>query len=186
MNCLKINLLVISIIFSVSVFTFGQKQSPEITKNKTQSKSAQTQIPKGWKSVDLGYFSFILPESMEDKKARGIDSQVWRFEDDEIKLQIDRGMYEVDFAYGGAGFKKETKWIELDGVKGKFFTIDYTKSFRSKDHELSETQKEKPFLQAIVFYEDENSYSSFWVTYKKTEQKDIAEKILYSIKFKQK
>jgi hypothetical protein len=181
MKRLKFSLLVISIIFSVSVLNFGQKQSDKNPQD--ENVTTQSQIPEGWKLVDLDNFSFILPESMEDKKARGIDSQVWRFENSEMELTIDSGMYKVDFDYDAGRFQTEKKWIELDKIKGQFFSIDFTKPTSAKI-ENSETEKERPYLKAIMFYRDKYSYSSFWIRYKKTEQSEIAEKILYSIKFK--
>lgn len=183
MKRLKFSLLVILIILLVSAFGFGQKQSS--TDSKNISTKTQTKIPEGWKLVDLDNFSFILPESMEDKKMRGIDSQVWQFEDDKMTLSIDSGMYKVDFDFDAARFQTEKKWIELDKVKGQFFSVDFTKPTSAKI-ETSKTEKERPYLKAIMFYRGKNFYSSFWVRYKKPEQSEIAEKILYSIKFKQK
>ncbi len=91
--------LIIFLLVALSFFnTFGQKQSSRNSKNKNRTKpKTRSQITKGWKLIDLDSFSFLLPESMEDKKARGIDSAVWRFEDTEMELHIDSGMYTNDF-----------------------------------------------------------------------------------------
>ena len=174
-----------SLIVSISN-AFGQKRISKNPKNKTQAKSTtQTQIPKDWKLVNLGGISFILPKSMEDKKAQGIDSAVWRFENDEIMLNIDSGMYSVIF--DTMGFESNNKQVEINGVKGQFFTIDYTKpKSKMANDELSEDELQKPFLNAVVFTRGKNSYSSFWVQYKSSEQEEIAKQILQSIKFKKK
>jgi hypothetical protein len=120
---------------------------------------------------------------MEDQKVRGIDSQVWLFTNNDMELHIDSGMYRVDIYTGG--FKSETNQIEIDGVKGQYFKVDYSKP-ETNESIIEDERKEEPYLQAIVFKHGQNDYSSFWVTYKNSTQEENAKKILYSIKFKHK
>ncbi|MBA2737691.1 MAG: hypothetical protein H0U50_13005 [Pyrinomonadaceae bacterium] len=121
--------LIIFLLVALSFFNiFGQKQSSGNSKNKTGTKQkTQSQIPKGWKLIDLDSFSFLLPESMKDKKARGIDSAVWWFEDAEMELHIDSGMYTNDFQNLKESYKVEEEQARIDGKNVKFFTWDENK-----------------------------------------------------------
>lgn len=182
MKYLKFSFLVFSIILLAFLYGFGQKQASKSSKNK--STSTQSQISEDWKLIDLRNFSFILPKTMEDKKIQGIDSAVWRFEDEEMILNIDSGRYNVDFSDREA-FESLTKPIEINGFRGHYFYINYLKP-KSPQVEIYEIFKQKPLQEAIVFRHDKYSYTTFWVLYKNPEQQEISNKILYSIKFKQK
>lgn len=166
---------------------FGQKRSAKTSESNIQTKTTQKEISKNWKLVDLGDFSLLLPISMEDKKVRGKDSAVWLFEDDEMEFYIDSGMYKVNFNYDIEEYAGNTKWIEIDKVKGQSIAIDFTKPKSTETNaKISAEEFQKPLLDAIVFYREKSFYSSFWIRYKKLEQKETATKILQSIKFKQK
>ncbi len=184
MNDFMKKLIIYYFCFVLSInIVLCQKQNSESDKKTQKIKSiSQTQISNDWKLVDLDSFSFILPESMEDKKARGIDSSVWRFESDDIKLVIDSGMYKVTFP-DAEDFESSTKQVVVDKIKGQYFAINYSKP-KSLEAEIDEKDKQKPYLEAIVFKRNKYLFSSFWVQYKNPNQKEIAEKILYSIKFK--
>lgn len=171
-------LLPILLVFNI----FGQKQTSKPSESKSQIKTTPTQIPKGWRLVNLNSFSFLLPESMKDQKAQGIDSAVWRFEDDKMILFIERGVYEV-VVPDREDFENLTKSIEINGVKGKYFSINYLKP-KSPQTEINEKDEQKPFLEEIVFKHKKYSYISFFVQYKNLEQQETAKQILYSIKFK--
>ncbi len=116
------------IIFLLPIFLafniFGQKQSSKTPKSKTQTKRTQIQIPRDWKLIDLDSFSFLLPESMEDKKARGTDSQVWHFEDSEMELYIDSGMYTNDFQDLKESYEVQKEKVNIGGKNVKIFMWD--------------------------------------------------------------
>lgn len=186
MQDLKFSLLLILVLL-VSTCSFGQKQSSVNNQIDTSNQTETIQVPKGWKLIDLDSFSFLLPESLIDQKAKGKDSEIWRFESDEIDFYIDSGRYKISFDYDLERFENETKLINKDNIKGQFFKIDFTKPKSPENiKELSKEEKQKPFLTAIVFYRGERFYSSFMVHYQKNEQSEIAEKILNSINLNKK
>ncbi len=180
---LIIFLLPILLVFNI----FGQKQS-----SKTQIKQLQVPIPKGWKLIDLDSFSFLLPEAMEDKKARGIDSQVWHFEDGEMELYIDSGMYTNDFRDLKESYEVKEEKVNIDGRNVKFFIWDENKDISetykvNKDGSIEPHETyEKHFAIGVYFQEGKRRYSgtNFVITTKSLEAQEIAKKILYSIKFK--
>lgn len=171
----------------------GQKQSDNNSKAKSQDKSIiQTQIPKGWKLVDLDRFSFLLPESMEDKKARGIDSAVWQFEDEEITLSIDSGIYTNDFQDLKSSFEVKEEKVTIDGKNVKFFIWDENKDI-SETYEVNKDGSTKPhevfkkhFSIGVYFQEGKRRYTgtNFVITTKTLEGQETAKKVLQSIKFK--
>ena len=190
MKHLKFSFLVISIILLVAVVGFGQKQSSKDSEGK--SVITQSQIPKGWKLIDLDRFSFLLPESMDDKKVKGIDSQIWRFEDDKISLSIEKGIYTNDFQNLKRSFEVQQEKVVIDGKNVIFFIWDRNKDISgaymlNKDgstipHEVFE----KHFAIGVYFQEGKRRYTgtNFVITTKTLEGQETAKKILYSIKFK--
>ena len=173
--------------------TFSQKQSSKNPKSKNRIKlTKQLQIPKGWKLVDLDNFSFLLPESMEDKKARGIDSAVWWFEDTEMELHIDSGMYTNDFQDLKNSYRVKEEQTVIDGKNVKFFIWDKNKNISDvyavnkdgsiKPHEIFE----KHFSIGVYFQTSQRRYTgtNFLITTKTLKTQESAKKILYSIKFK--
>lgn len=186
MKYTKIFLFTLFAILLVASYSFGQKSPSKNSKSKVHTNKNQIEIPKGWKLIDLDSFSFILPESMEDKKVIGDDSEVWKFASDEMELHIDSGLYKVDLDSNSKLYETKTGWIQSNGIKGKYFRTDFTnpKSIKDNLDNSSEDSEQKPFLNGITFYRGENFYSSFWVSFETKEQSKIADKILQSIKFK--
>ena len=180
------------IAFSVSDI-FGQKQPSKSPKSKSQIKPvAQTQIPKGWKLVDLDRFSFLLPESMEDKKARGIDSNIWEFEDEEMSLSIDSGIYTNDFQDLKDSYEVKEEKLKIDNKNVRFFIWDDNKDI-SETYEVNKDGSIKPhevfekhFSIGVYFQEGKRQHSgtNFVITTKTLEGQETAKKILRSIKFK--
>ena len=162
---------------------FGQKKSSKISKSKTSnSYKSRIQIQKGWRLVDLGNFSFLLPEVMKDQNAKGIDSEVWEFKDETMLLMIDSGMYKMGFSEIEE-FENQKKTIKIDGTEGQYFYINFLKP-KSPNSKIEKEEKEKPFAEGIIFNRGKNFYSSFWIQYKSAENQKIVKNILYSIKFK--
>ena len=186
------------IAFLFIVFTLlnvcGQKQFNNNSEDKFQDKSTtQTQIPKGWKLFDLDRFSFLLPESMEDKKARGIDSAVWHFEDKEMEIYIDSGMYTNDFQDLRESYEVKEEKVKIDGKNVKFFIWDENKNI-SETYEVNKDGSIKPhevfekrFSIGVYFQEGKSRYSgtNFVITTKTLEGQETAKKVLQSIKFKE-
>ncbi len=186
--------LFVSLVFLLLVSnTFNQKQPAKNSKNRSQTKSAtRTQVPKGWKLVDLDNFSFLLPESMEDKKARGFDSAVWRFEDTEMELHIDSGIYTNDFQDLKESYKVKEERTIIDGKNVKFFTWVINKNI-SNVYAVNKDGSIKPrdvfknhFAIGVYFQRGQRRYTgtNFVITTKTLKAQETAKKILYSIKFK--
>lgn len=180
----KLSTVFLLAVFSILVFSC-QKQA-------AQNVNRQNDIPKDWKLVDLNRFSFLLPKSMEDKKARGIDSEVWRFEDKDMGLQIDSGMYTNDFHDLKDSYEVKEEKVTIDNKNVKFFiwdenknnstTFEVNKDGSIKPHETYE----KHFAIGVYFKNDwlSNDATNFVITTKTLEGLETAKKILHSIKFK--
>lgn len=189
-------ILIVFIFVAFLIFNaFGQKQSSKNRKSKNKIKPAtQSQIPKDWKSVDLDDFSFLLPNSMQDKKARGIDSEVWHFEDDKMELWIDSGMYTNDFQDLKDSYEFKEEKVKIDNKNVKFFSWDSNKDI-SETYEVNKDSSIKPheiyekhFSIGVYFQEGKRRYSgtNFVISTKTLEEQETAKKILQSIKFKKK
>jgi hypothetical protein len=48
---------------------------------------------EGWQKIDLGIFSFYAPKELRGGERRGIDSRAWKYESDNLILEIDAGLY---------------------------------------------------------------------------------------------
>lgn len=176
-------LLFLAVLLFLVFGIFGQKKSSKISKSKTSnSYKSRIQIQKGWRLVDLGNFSFLLPEVMKDQNAKGIDSEVWEFKDETMLLMIDSGMYKMGFSEIEE-FENQKKTIKIDGTEGQYFYINFLKP-KSPNSKIEKEEKEKPFAEGIIFNRGKNFYSSFWIQYKSAENQKIVKNILYSIKFK--
>jgi hypothetical protein len=54
---------------------------------------SKTSIPKDCKVVKLEYFSFCAPPEIMPRKAKGIDSTIWKYASDALEITIDLGIY---------------------------------------------------------------------------------------------
>lgn len=180
----KVTTVFLLVAFSILVFSC-QKQA-------AQNANQQNDIPKDWKLVDLNGFSFLLPKSMEDKKAQGIDSAVWHFEDNNMKLHIDSGMYTNDFHDLKDSYEVKEEKVKIDSKNVKFFIWDDNKN-NSTTFEVNKDGSIKPhdtydkhFSIGVYFQTGWQRYSgiNFVITTKTLEEQETAKKILQSIKFK--
>lgn len=191
----KLALFVIPVILLIAVCGFGQKRASQDSKN---NRSATTQVPKDWKLVTLGGFSMMMPKSMKDQEADGIDSQVWEFEDDDFFLSIDSGRYTNDFQDSKEEFKVREEKEVIDGKNVKFLMWNenkpFTGSYETGEMVLVEGEAdepvEKPFALAAYFLTSKKTARrpkiavGFYIVSRNEELRETAKKILQSIKFK--
>lgn len=79
------------------------------------------QIPTGWKKVGICEMNFIVPDTLTDEKARGIDSCIAKFRDGKMSVSLDYGHYSGisrDDSY--LHFKEEK--IQISGRQGRLAT----------------------------------------------------------------
>jgi hypothetical protein len=101
-------------ILFLSACSLGQRKTSNNSNDKKQIKTAGL-VPKDWKLIDLDNFSFILPKSMKDMNAEGIDSEVWEFEDSYMLLSIDSGDYTNNLQDTEYSYETKTEKVKIDG-----------------------------------------------------------------------
>lgn len=177
-----------------SLFLSCQKQTA--TSFETANDNSQIkEIPKDWQKIETEDFSFSIPPTMKDKNVEGIDSFVMEFENDEITLGIEYGDYSQDVVSQLKNYEGQKKATKIDGKEIEVVNYDYDKpipsntKMTSNSAESEKTDKnEKNFVIGVNFPNAMKSYSrsaiSFVARCKTLESRETAEKILYSIKFK--
>lgn len=161
--------------------------------------AAVADVPKEWQKIETDYFSFSIPPTMKKNDVRGIDSQVMQFENDEITLDLDYGMYSTSAEFSLKYFEGEKKAIVIDGIKTELVTYDANKPLSSPkgavnaDGSTKFEKVAKNYVIGINFpYKSETFGSrtafaaSFIANCKTIEARETAKTILYSIKFKKK
>jgi hypothetical protein len=171
---LKLNKLVfLFLIFSVAVaLTPGQNKG--FQQNKKPIKSA-TKTYSNWKTVKLGVFSFRLPSRMKFvTDVKGIDSPLWRYEDNDNLLDIETGQYVV---FGS--FRSELSYQEEDLI------IDNTKAI-IQFFKLNETFDDYKFVSHVTLLKKDGAKFnvSMFLYSKNPVDKELARKIFQSIKFR--
>lgn len=78
-----------------------------------------------WVTVDTGAFAFRTTPDLVDQSARGIDSQVGRYESDAMTASFDYGWYSPDISelVGGGG---ESTPVTVDGFDATLVEADLT------------------------------------------------------------
>lgn len=132
----------------------------------------------GWKSVELCSMSFSVPDSLVDKKARGIDSCIAVLSDDAVSLSLDYGLYSGVSRYDHYLNFTEKRMV-IDGKKGSFSTyrdstMDPEKSWVGRLFVVVEPPKDGWPETAM----------NMFVVVKSKAELSVAEKIVRSIKFK--
>jgi hypothetical protein len=130
---------------------------------------------KNWKQISLPEFSFSVPKAIKDLKSTGIHSQIWQSENENIFLSIELGDY-VSPRLGAFKGKPtfQEKFIEVDGENA--YLIFY---------QLEDPNEEYKYASEIYFSSQNKRRKLSLKIYSKAEDdRKIAEKIFFSIKFK--
>lgn len=127
-------------------------------------------------NIDLPLFSFSSPFALVSEREKGIDSAIWNFRNDDLRIIIDLGRYsEKPLIY-----KDEPGYIE------KKVVIDRRKAVIVLFENVNTDPKEARFVAAVYFpkIDHQNTKLSFFAYCKnKTDQRDI-ERMFHTIKFK--
>ncbi len=139
-------------------------------------------IPRNWKKVELGHFSFSIPPDMRDEEVKGIDSAVWQYRSGGMMLMIDYGMYSnsIESYKGQPDYREE--WFLIGGRRAKICTFQLDES-----HMNTEEDRNFPFISAAYFPEvGEGSAAklSMWVSANGAVEQESAKKIFQSVEFK--
>jgi len=145
------------------------------------------EIPKDWQEIETNYFSFSIPPMMKRTYLRGTDSQMMGFENDEIYLELDYGIYSTKIE--SSRFEQKKEQILIDGKKTTLISFDENKL--DKDISKRFGTKEKHFIAGVNFPHDSEMIAkgfrftaSFIASCATLESKETAKTILQSIKFK--
>jgi hypothetical protein len=189
---LVLSLFLVLVIFSLSC----QKQTA--TSFETVSETSKIkEIPKDWQKIDTDFFSFSIPPTIKENDVEGIDSQVMQFENAEITLDLDFGMYSTDVEFSTRYFESEKTLVTIDERTTALVKYDANKPLSSPtgavnaDGSTKFGKVEKNFVIGVNFQRERGLTSpdfpfdaSFIARCKTLEAQETAKKILYSIKFK--
>lgn len=170
-----VSLFVICALGAVSLFACIQAHTGVIDIKKTPP----PKVPADWKNVQVKDFSFSIPPDLKPEDIRGIDSTVYGYVGDHMRIVIDLGRYSNNLqAYRDQpGYLEE--WIVIDGRKAKVGT------FHLSDEAANPTDEGREFI-AAVFFPDigvNDLQLSFWVNCETKQEQDVAKQVFYSIKF---
>lgn len=85
-------------------------------------------IPSNWKTFQIGPFQVLGPDSMKKKNVKGIDSEVYRYENKEFFFDIAIGDYEcVDGKLSETFSEHENGSIMINNKEVKFTKYDINK-----------------------------------------------------------
>lgn len=141
---------------------------------------AQQETPKDWRTHDLGPFSFQAPADFSGGQDQGIDSAVWSFRNENIRLELDYGVYSNDLQIYGDKPEYHESWVVIHGKKAKLCT------FRLSDSSATPATEKKPFI-AAVYFPDTGSPSqklTLWASTDSPAAQEKAKLILNSVRFK--
>jgi hypothetical protein len=117
---------------------------------------------------------------MKPQNVQGIDSQVWRYSNSSIKLDIDWGMHPGSFEpYRGQPEYRE-EWIKVNGKTAHFW------SFRYSEEYITAALGDKRYDATICFADTETKRMNltFEATCQTKSDQETAKMIFQSIKFK--
>ncbi|HEX8279703.1 MAG TPA: hypothetical protein VF540_13455 [Segetibacter sp.] len=163
MKIIKLNtslVLVVCIIFTASFSSYSQSQDLS-----------------GWEKTDLPWLTFYKPTYLVKTEYEGTDSAVWEYEGKNINLNIEVGLYAGKYDVDQEEKYYSKKSVEIDSKKAEIVTFKFRKASSKLEY------------IAILYFNEigsENSKMSFTAYCKTAEEREIAKKIFYSIKFKNK
>ncbi len=153
------------------MLTSSNAGSQEKTKDgKLKDYSMGSTVRDDWKKINLVDFQFYLPGDMKDQKVRGIDSAVWDYRNDCLRLAIDYGMYSNDLKSLASQPNHDSEWVLINCQKAYVVTCRYEKSYISAVH-----------FPALW---DSDTKLTFYVEGKSDNTQKIAREIFQSIKFR--
>ncbi len=141
----------------------------------TQTKSQEfpSEIPDNWKLFFNDEFSFYAPDSLENRNLRGKDSFIGKYTNEEMEIRFDYGWF-----CNSCGTCDKPVIANVDNKSAAICT-----------YEDKEAGKDKKYVKSIRFSKlDFNGQTTLalWVKCKTIQCQTDAEKIIRSIKFKQK
>lgn len=189
-------LVVASLIVFAILFVSCQKQVATSFETSANIQLIK-EIPKDWQKIETDYFSFLIPPTMKNKNVRGIDSFVMKFENDEMTLLVESGDYTADIKAQLSNYEGQKESIIVDGKNIELISYDLNKSINLSNRTVnaarsSELEKaEKNYVFGIYVPDtyktiqiENGSATSFDLSGKTIEAKEIAKIIFQSIKFK--
>ena len=149
-------------------------------------------ISKDWKKIETEDFSFSIPPTMKNKNVRGIDTEVWQYEDGKITLTIEQGDMLGDLSkstdFVAQRYESKTNKTIVNDDEVIILSLDLNKPklenwATNVDGSTSFKIVEKNILLSFSFPNQQTVFSTESST---PEAQEISQTILYSIKFKQK
>lgn len=143
-------------------------------------KAPQSKVPADWRNVQVEDFSFSIPPDLKAEDVRGIDSTVYAYVSDHMRIVIDLGRYSnnLQLYREQPGYREE--WFIIHGRKAKVSTFYLSDEFANPGDEGRRSI-------AAVFFPDIGGNAaqlSFWVNCESGREQEVAKQIFYSIKFK--
>ncbi|MBS1797810.1 MAG: hypothetical protein JSS81_28570 [Acidobacteria bacterium] len=158
-----------------------------------------SEVPQDWKTIETDFFSVAVPPTMKKLDLRGIDSQVMGFENDEIRFVIEYGAYSTDVGFSLKYYEGESEPVVIDGKTVELISYNANKPLENPkgavnaDGRNASGPVEKPYVTGVqfprdglVFAPNRHLTASFIASYKTSEDRETAQTILASIKFKDK
>lgn len=167
MKCLIIARVIISFMLTFSLFHGQSKGEMSLPGSIAES---------GCKQIDLEHFSFCLPPEITPRKAKGIDSAIWKYASDGLELTIDLGLYSGK----PSNLKKELEYREERmRIGGKKAVMVFFRSDDASDVKL-------PYVSAVYFANIglRKNKLFLYATCASRHKQDIARKIFLSLEFK--
>lgn len=133
------------------------------------------EVPKNWKRYDLELFSFSAPSDLISEPFEGKDSSVWKYNNKNLKLIIDLGLYSAKPEEDK--FEKNYREESIKIGKKKA-TIVF---FKFRNSNLKEFKN----IAAVYFYRvGSNKSKMSIIAYCRTQnEQKLARKIFMSVKF---
>jgi hypothetical protein len=130
-----------------------------------------------WKKVELKHFSFYIPPRMKLSQSKGIDSAVWRYTGNNLKLTIDLGLYSG----------KPSVYEEEIGYREEIIKINGKIAIMCFFQLREPVESGYPYVAAVYFEDiDSKDYKlSFFASCASPIEQETARKIFSSIVFKE-
>jgi hypothetical protein len=82
-------------------------------------------VPKDWRHVDAGSFSFMAPPSLQKQGGQAIDSQAGQLSNDTLTLHYDYGLYSDPLSARAEVRDHRSRTGVLDGFEAQFVSFTY-------------------------------------------------------------
>jgi hypothetical protein len=141
---------------------------------------ASNPVPRNWQRVELSRFSISLPPDMKWVGDKSIDSEVWVFQSEGMRLETDFGPHSNDLTtYHDWPDFHEGK-LKIDSRNAKFCTFRHAPRF------MDSADGDRVYIAALYVPDiglGKNGLN-LWLTSKTAKGQEIARTIFASIKFK--